>query len=142
MVVSNLDFAAAVDAWANESADRLERIWKASTQELASIAINGTPVDTGFARASWRASTESMPPIDPNAKGGKGGAYSADLGEISGAISGAQLSGTIYIGATASYILALEYGHSNQAPQGFVRLAAAQWPSIVSSVVAEAKARV
>lgn len=134
------DFAATIDAWAAESGDRLERIWKASSQQLGSIANNGVPVDTGFARASFQASTESMPAIDPNATN-KGGAAVSGFGDISATIAGATLGQTLYLGWTAAYILPLEYGHSKQAPQGFARIAAAQWPTIVSSVVGEAKAR-
>src|SRR3954463_16082540 len=119
------DFAAQVDAWATESADRMERIWKASAQQLGSVANNGVPVDTGFARASFRASTESMPPIDRNATNKAGSPVAQSFGEISATIASAHLGGTIYLGWTAAYIIALEYGHSKQAPAGFSRLAAA-----------------
>lgn len=135
------DFAATVDAWATESADRMERIWKASAQELGSTANNGVPIDLGFARASFRASTDAMPLIDKSATNKSGGAVSFDFGEISATIASATLGGTIFMGWSAAYILPLEYGHSQQAPQGFARLAAAQWPSIVSGVVADAKSR-
>jgi hypothetical protein len=141
MAVSNLDFAASVDAWAKESSDRLERIWKAASQQLGSIANNAVPVDTGFARASFQSSTEAMPLINRSATNKGGNPAVANLGEISATIASATLGGTIYLGWTAAYILPLEYGHSKQAPQGFARIAAMQWPSIVSGVLAEAKAR-
>jgi hypothetical protein len=141
MAVSNLDFVSAVDDWARETSDRLERIWKASSQELGSIANNGVPIDTGFARASFQTSTESMPKIDPGKTNKSGAPVAQDFGTISATINSATLGGTIYMGWTASYILPLEYGHSKQAPQGFARLAAAQWVSIVSGVVSEAKTR-
>ena len=142
MAVNSLSFQAAVDGWAKESADRLERVWKAATQELGSVANNGVPVDTGFARASFMASTDAMPAIDSNDQNKSGAAISQDFGQITTVINGASLGQTIYLGWTAAYILALEYGHSKQAPQGFARLAAAQWQSIVSGVVADAKSRV
>lgn len=134
------DFAATIDAWATETTARMENIWKASAQELGSIASNGVPVDTGFARASFKASTESMPAINPSATNKTGGAVSG-TGDISTTIASAELGGTIYMGWVAAYILALEYGHSKQAPQGFARLAAAQWQTIVSSVVGSAKSQ-
>lgn len=142
MAVSNLNFAATVDAWAKESEDRMERIWKMSSQELGSVANNGVPVDTGFARASFRASTSQMPAIDPSATNKSGKPHTQDFGQISATIAGATLGGTVFLGWTCSYILPLEFGHSQQAPQGFARLAAAQWSQIVSGVVAEAKSRV
>lgn len=135
------DFAATIDAWAAESGDRLERIWKASAQQLGSIANNAVPIDTGFARASFRASTESMPAIDKNATNKGGTAVAQSFGEISATIAGATLGQTLYLGWVAAYIVSLEFGHSKQAPQGFARIAAAQWPTIVSSVVSDAKAR-
>ena len=141
-MATNLDFSATVDSWAKESADRMERIWKASTQELGSVANNGVPVDTGFARASFRASTDSMPSIDPSSTNKSRTPTAQDFGQISATISSATLGGTIYMGWTAAYIVPLEYGHSKQAPQGFARLAAAQWPQIVSGVVADARSRV
>lgn len=141
MATTNLNFAAQVDDWTKETQDRLWRIWKAASQELASIAILATPIDTGFARASWRASTQSMPLIDPNATNKKGGAFAQDFGEISATISSATLGSTMFIGATCAYIGALEFGHSKQAPQGMVRISAMRWPEIVSGAVAEAKSR-
>lgn len=116
-------------------------VFKESTQRVASIANNGIPVDTGFARASIRASTESMPPILPGSKGVEGQVYSDKFGQVSAVIANARLGQVIYIGWTASYVLPLEFGHSKQAPAGFVRLAAAQWGQIVSEVTEEAKAR-
>ncbi len=139
--MANLNFAGQVDEWTKETADRLDRVWKASTQELASVANNGVPIDTGFARASFRASNEAMPLINPSATNKGRAAVSQDFGEITTTIASAKLGGTIYLGWTAAYINVLEYGHSKQAPQGFARLAAAQWPSLVSQVVAEAKSR-
>ena len=138
MATQNL---AVVDDWANESADRLERIWKQSSQELGSIASAGVPIDLDFAHASIRASTESMPLIDPAASNKEKKPVSFNFGEISTVIQSATLGQTIYIGWTAAYIMPLEYGHSKQAPQGFARLAASQWETIVSGVVAEAKVR-
>jgi hypothetical protein len=59
----------------------------------------------------------------------------------SGGRANGALGQTIHVGWTAAYIGALEYGHSKQAPQGFVRIGCAQWPSIVASVSEEAKSR-
>lgn len=140
-VVENRNFAASVDDWVKETETRMLAVFRESTKRVASIANNNIPVDTGFARASQQASTEAMPPIVDGKKGQEGKVYPASFGQVSGVISNAQLGQTIYIGWTASYVLPLEYGHSKQAPAGFVRLAAAQWPRIVAEVTVEAKAR-
>lgn len=146
----NLNFAAQVDAWARETEDRLERIWKQSSQELGSIANNAVPVDTGFLRASFMASTEAMPSIDESAQNKEGASVSQDFGQITTVIQGATLGQTIFLGWTAAYALRIEFGFNgtdslgrkyNQPPQAFARLTAEQWPVIVSSVVAQAKTR-
>lgn len=139
--VSNLSFAAQIDSWVSETQDRAERVWKESTKRVVSIANNGVPIDLGFARASIRGSTESMPTIDPDFDNKERKPYADAFGEIVLLIDSATLGQTIYVGWTASYVLPLEFGHSKQAPNGFVRLAAAQWPRIVGEVTAEAKAR-
>lgn len=140
-VNENLSFSAAVDNWTQQTTERLTAVFRESTQRVASIAANGVPVDTGFARASVRASTESMPGIIPDSKGAEGQNYPFDMGNITLVIAGAELGQTIHVGWTASYILPLEFGHSKQAPGGFVRLAAAQWQVIVNGVIQEAKSR-
>lgn len=134
-------FTATVGDWVKQTPERLTAVFKESTQRVASAAANMVPVDTGFARASVRASLEAMPLIDRNARGVKGSNYTFDGSEISLTIANADLSKTIYVGWTASYVQYLEYGHSQQAPSGFVRINAERWPQIVGEVSAELKSR-
>lgn len=140
-VVESRNFAASVDDWVKETEQRMLAVFREGTQRVTSIAANGVPIDTGFARASIQASTESMPPIIDGKKGDAGKVYPVSMGQVSAVIANAQLGQVIYVGWTAAYVLPLEYGHSKQAPAGFVRLAAAQWPRIVAEVTVEAKAR-
>ncbi len=141
MAASNLSFAASVDSWVRQTDQRMTAVFRESTKRVASLAANAVPVDTGFARASVRASTQQMPSIVASSKGTAGKSYQSNLNEVVLTIAGAQIGQTIYIGWTASYVLPLEYGHSKKAPNGFVRLAAAQWQMVVSQVTQEAKAR-
>ncbi len=141
-----LNFSAAVDDWAKETQDRLERIWKESTQRVHAEIVDNLSggvvnVQTGFLRASDRASTESMPPIESGARPKEGASYPHDFGQITAVISGAHIPQTIWVGWVAEYGPYLEFGTSKIAPRGFVRLAVAQWDTIVSQVVAEAKSR-
>lgn len=135
------NFSAQVSAWVRETDQRIEAVFRESSQRVISDMQQRTPVDTGFARASVLVSTSAMPSIDP-AKKGDGKPHSADATQISLAIAGAEIGETIYAGYTAAYARALEYGHSKQAPNGMVRLAAQRWPQIVAEVSAEAEARV
>lgn len=98
----------------------------------------GTPVDTGFARNSWwanagqspSAGTHPNPPATPVK--GQRLAPNGDLASL--AILGATAGSVLTFSNGAAYAEALELGHSRQAPAGFVRVVAAQWPSIVTDV--------
>lgn len=138
------NFSATVDAWCLKSKARMRAIFRESTQRTVSLGQSRIPVETGFARASVRASLQSMPPIDPGKSKPKegSGSVSYNSSEISLTIAGAELGQTVFVGWTANYAGELERGHSKQAPSGFVRLAALVWQRTVSEVVAEAKARV
>ncbi len=136
------NFTAQIDEWVRATEQRMTAVWKESAQRVISLSVSLVPVDTGFLRASIRASNETMPSIDPAASGQKGGSYSFDGSDITTTIVGAQLGGTIYAGYTANYALMVNYGTSRMEPRRFVDMAAIQWPKIVSEVVEEAKARV
>ena len=140
-------FTATVDKWVAEVPERLSVVFRDATQTVVEIAQDAIPVDTGFARASVRASTESMPQIDftpaprpPGRKPRSGPIIPYSGQEISLSIANAKIEDTIFIGWTANYAIYLEYGHSTQAPTGFVRNAALQWPRIVSESAQKAKA--
>lgn len=144
-------FKETVDSWVKKAPERLRAVFRQSTQNLAEKIIigppGGVPVDTGFARASVRASLESMPPANLPAPPKPPGHVRGDIiypyngSEISVTIEGAELADTIYIGFGANYAIYLEYGHSFQAPNGFIRISVEQWPQIVSEVSAELKNR-
>jgi Bacteriophage protein of unknown function (DUF646). len=143
MAVNNLDFGKVVGRWASASQDRMERIFKQSTQTLANTmnAAGNVPIDTGFLRSSIRGSLTDMPRIDP-AKTNKRKAPSTwDGSDLTLVIAQAKLGDTIYIGYTAAYAGFLEYGTSKMAPRGFVARATGQWQRIVRATVAQATAR-
>lgn len=75
--------------------------------------VKGTPVDTGRARANWQ--------IDLN------GTNESTIESLSAPdderdqLSQFKLGDTIHIFNNVEYILALEWGHSDQQPSGWVR---------------------
>ena len=142
MAVNNLNFAATIDSFVAATEQRMTAVFREATQRTISKAQSRIPIDTGFARASVRASTASMPPIESGSRPEPGRSYAYDGGEVALTIANAQLGQTIYAGWTASYVQFLEYGHSKQAPAGFVGISAAEWPATVNQVTEELKARV
>ncbi len=88
------------------------------------VSHNGTPVDTGFARASWWKAIGGVGshPNQPT----KGETVSAPLHPL----GKLKLTDKAYLANNAPYILALEYGHSSQArnPDGMIRITLEEAP--------------
>ena len=74
--------------------------------------VNKTPVDTGRARGGWQVDNAS-PEIDQN------GAMTISKGAF--AINKTPFSANVIISNNVDYILFLEDGSSQQAPQGMVK---------------------
>lgn len=136
------NFVATIDDWIKQTKERQVGVFRESSQRLISKMQGRIPIATGYARASIRVSLESMPQINPMSRGERGGSYTYDGSEAATTIAGATLDDAIYVGYTASYVQYLEYGHSKQAPTGFVGISAMEWPQIVAEVSDELKARV
>jgi len=85
------------------------------------VSHNGTPVDTGFARASWWKNIGGVGshPNQPT-KGETVSSSLFPLGKL-------KLTEKAYLANNAPYIKRLEYGHSQgQAPQGMIRITLAE----------------
>lgn len=107
----------------------------------------GTPVDTGFARNSWVVGLNeiaafrqpsSLPSAERDALR-KSGAVLPIVGVQDGqtSILGVQLGDEVHLTSNAVYMGALEDGHSQQAPTGFIWLAIHAGPQIIDEVVRE-----
>lgn len=133
-------FSAQLDAFAMATRARVEAVFKESARRTISLAQSYVPVDTGFLRASVRASLDAMPPIDPGARPTLPG-YNYDAGDVVLTIAGARLGDTIYAGWTASYAGHVNNGTSNMAPVAFVDRAAMSWQATVNQVSSDLRDR-
>lgn len=134
------EFSAQVGSFVAQSRARMLAVFKESAKRTISLAQAGIPVDTGFARASLVVTLDGMPQVEANSRPAAGQTYGPSISVD--AIAGVEFGGTIYAGWTASYVPFLENGSSQQAPQGFIRLAALQWQQTVETVAAELEARI
>ncbi|OOG61984.1 hypothetical protein B0E45_31755 [Sinorhizobium sp. A49] len=145
--MATLSFSAAVAQWADKVEGAVEAVFKEATQEVVEEMQKPTGqggrmrVDTGFLRASLLASSTSMPAINASAKPIDGRPYTPDFAQVEAVIAGSDIGDTLYFGYTAAYAGHREYGSNGQPADGFVRLAAQNWPIIVDRKAAELKAR-
>lgn len=138
-------FTAQVRAFAERARTRMDAVHRASAQRV--IEVMQTPramggnlrVDTGFLRASLVVTTSNVLPAVTFKTDGVG-SFTYDGGQASLVIAGAGIRDPITAAYTANYARPREYGSRGQPGDGWVRLAAQQWPRIVREIVAEVRA--
>jgi hypothetical protein len=101
----------------------VERLMTKITLDIIANLIETTPVDTGWARANWipGLGLSDVPPAPTPSDRLAGSAEGAQGAASASVISGYEFPGIIQIGNGVPYIGALNDGHSQQAPAGFVQ---------------------
>jgi hypothetical protein len=129
-----MSFELDITKFAEATKQSVETVSKKVIFKLNELVVLRTPVDTGRARGGWVASIDRPSEMDkPLDKSG--------FGTVSEANNTADKSiGRIYwLTNNVVYIRSLEYGRSNQAPQGMVRLSLQEIQNAFQSFVAREK---
>lgn len=103
---------------------------------LFTAVLYDTPVDTGLARGSWKPS-KGMPVMGGSQRYDKDGSVVSR--EIQEACMSAKLTDVLFMMNNVEYIGELEYGWSDQSPEGMVRINVARIRRMMKDVVASAK---
>lgn len=131
-------FEAAVGEWAREVEGAFDVVFKEAAQEIVSELNTLVPIDTGFLRASLRASTTDMPLLT---RENPGGPAPDDMAEIVMVIAGAEAGDVLYLGYTANYAAHVHYGANGRPGRPWVSMVAQRWESIVAMKAAEVRSR-
>jgi hypothetical protein len=110
--------------WAAKAEARMDTLVQKVSMEAFREVIERSPVDTGRFRGNWQAAIGS-PPTSIEAVGE---GYEAVVGRFAP-------GQVIFLVNNLPYALRLEYGYSDQAPGGMVRLVAQRWQPIVNEAV-------
>jgi hypothetical protein len=97
---------------------------KKTIKSIGKDVIKGSPIDTGRFKGNWNAALNA-PDLSIDRKSGAG------LTEIANKI---KIGDTFFFTNNLPYALRLEFGWSNQAPNGVVRLAIAKFPFTVNKI--------
>jgi hypothetical protein len=117
--MSNGDaFVASLLAWTHKTDEELNIIVRKIVFGVFYNIVMGSPVDTGRFIGNWQIGLGVIPQGTLDALV-KDKTFQAAIG--SDKLSSAKAGGVIFIANNLPYALALEYGHSQQAPQGMVR---------------------
>ncbi len=149
-----MSFVAIVDEWARESEDRVRRVLRSASQDVAeNVSVGGayspgSPVDTGFLRSQWVAAIGA----------GSAGIVTQPAGLTEGQLAGegqdaadamnvvcasADLPDTITLQNGTEYIAYLESGSTapKSGVSGWIAMTVQAWPQIVAAATARVRAR-
>lgn len=114
-----MGFAADFKKICDRAGDRVEDVIKASVLGLSASIVQKSPVDTGRFRGNWQYGASAINAGISDAPDKSG---SSALGRIETGLNNWVPGQTIYITNSLPYAKRLEYGWSDQAPGGMVRL--------------------
>lgn len=121
--MSNGSFSADVSSWVKKAGDRSDAFCRVFCSELAERVVARTPRDTGFAASQWQPSIN--------------GSLIGDANTVTLAATQVKAGDTFALTNNVAYIRQLEYGHSQQAPNGMVRVTLAEAPQIAQAVLTQ-----
>ena len=124
---SPASFALDLQRFARKASAVPDQILRKVVFDITREIVQKTPVDTGHARSNWFWGVQVV--SDEDATLSKSGAPS--LTRAASFASTVRSGGVVYLTNNLPYILPLEFGSSQQAPAGMVRITVARWQSIV-----------
>ena len=122
-----MTFAADLQRFRAKVGDRCDRLIRKVVFDMTKEIVRMTPVRTGAAKSNWFWGVYRV--SDTDATASKSGAPS--IKRASDFASTVRAGGVVYLTNNLPYIMALEFGSSQQAPAGMVRVTVAKWQAIV-----------
>jgi hypothetical protein len=126
-----------MNQWANitrRNKSKMLKVAKMATTAMADRIFRVSPVDTGLFKNNWKVGMNSPDTATTRyvAKTGHGRPAGAAFLRFKKIVQTMRLGDTLYFTNPLHYGWALEYGHSNQAPAGMVRVTVADWQGAVN----------
>lgn len=118
-------------AFADKGNARVNQTVRKVAFELTRDLVQATPVDTGLAKSNYFLGNDRVESTDTTAS--TNGAPS--LGRAAQFAATVVAGGVFYITNNLPYVMALEFGSSQQAPLGFARGIVADWQGRVDRIV-------
>lgn len=111
--------------------NKAQAVVRASALELGKGVVEKSPVDTGRFKGNWQYGAGRINASTASAPDSSG---TAALSRIAVGVAGFVPGQTIYITNSLPYAQRLEYGWSQQASQGMVRLTVAEFASKIAAI--------
>jgi hypothetical protein len=126
-----MGFGDDVAKWTAKTEVKIETAIRKIAIDVFAEVIMMSPVDTGRFRGNWQVAIGSVPTgtLELDDKAG-----TATLSAAQAKALELKAGQTIFLVNNLPYAEALEYGHSEQAPGGMIRLTVQRWKPIVEAV--------
>lgn len=124
-------FGGQVAAWTDKTRAKIEVAIRKIALDVFSEVILKSPVKEGRFRGNWQVAIGRMPSgtVEIDDKEG-----TATIAAVQAETLGLQAGQVIYLINNLPYAQKLEYGHSQQAPSGMVRITVQRYRPIVEAV--------
>lgn len=124
-----MSFSSDIKKFSEKTEKAYNAVFRGTALDLARRIIKRTPVDTGRARANWKVQINIAPSIVSDSSDKTG---ARTMKEASNVISRYKFGDSIFIVNNLPYIEALEDGHSDQRPNGMVKVTVQEFKHIVA----------
>ena len=127
-------FAETLQQFADQTALDMDEAFQKVVIEIGTSLIRLSPVDTGRFKGNWQFTVDSpaTSSLDNYDKDGH-----RTIAELVGSVQVLTFGQTAYLVNNLIYAIALEYGHSQQAPAGMVRITKEGFQQIVDQAIRE-----
>lgn len=129
------EFTLQLQEFVKKAGGNAEQVVRKVGIEITGSVIMKSPVDTGRFRANWVVGQGAIG--QTTAATDQSGANT--INKATAKIMQFKLGETIWLTNSLPYARRLEYGWSDQAPQGMVRLTIAEWQGYIAKAVKELK---
>jgi len=134
-----LSFALQVAEFAKLVKAREDAVLRWVAEDILIGVVRLSPVDTGLFRGNWQIGINSMP-SGTVATVDKGGGSTIAAGESE--LKRAKAGDAVHIVNNLPYAQRLEYGWSQQAPNGMMRITVARFEAMVAKAAQRAQAEI
>lgn len=134
--MSNAAFKRHFAALLKKAGDNAEIVVRKTALELQSSMVEMSPVDTGRFKANWQCGVGA---VNTATDSGEDKTGAAAIGRTQAALGSWKVGQTIMISNSLPYARRLEYGWSNQASGGMVRLTVQNYSRALAKAVASIK---
>ena len=121
-------FSIALQGFEKKAGQKMKQTIQKISMEAFKRIIMRSPVDTGRFRANWGCSIGSPFSGISDATDKSGGATASNAAAT---VTGWNAQGSVFLCNNLPYSIVLEYGHSQQAPAGMVRVTITEMGGVV-----------